>query len=238
MKSTVFVLSTVCVGALLGSLLAGEWKSGKVWPEPPIVDPGDTDASPPADAIVLFDGKDLSQWEGGDAWEIEDGVAIVKGRNIKTKQEFRNIQLHVEWMSPPEVRGSGQGRGNSGVFLMDRYEIQILDNYDNTTYPDGQAGSVYKQQPPLVNACRKPGEWQSFDIIFTAPKYEDGEVVEPAYVTVFHNGVLIQNHFEIEGSTAWHKPPAYDKNHPDKAPIRLQNHGNPVRFRNIWVREL
>lgn len=238
MKRVTVSLAALCVAAIFGSLIAGEWKSGKVWPEPPVVSPGKTDDAPPSDAIVLFGGEDLSAWNNGEKWEVADGVATVRGANIETKQEFGDCQIHIEWMSPEEVKGSGQGRGNSGIFLMGRYEIQILDSYENETYFDGQAASVYKQNPPLVNACRKPGEWQSFDIVFTAPKYEDGKVVEPAYVTVFHNGVLVQNHFALEGSTAWHKPPEYDKDHPTKAPIRLQNHGNPVKYRNIWIREL
>ncbi len=219
---------------------AQEWKSGIEWPVPAVVDPGP--AGPPApvpsDAIVLFDGTDLDAWHGGDRWKIEDGVATVAETSITTKESFGDYQLHIEWASPAEVRGHGQGRGNSGVFLANRYEVQILDSYENETYPDGQCGAVYKQRPPLVNASRPPGEWQTFDIVFRAPRFDDdGELVTPAYVTVFHNGVLIQNHFEIQGTTYWHRPPSYEP-HPLRQPIMLQDHGDPVRFRNIWIREL
>jgi len=213
-----------------------EYKSGIDWPEPAIIDPGPA-GGPPSDAIVLFDGHDLLQWDGGENWIIQDGYAIADKTGITTKQGFADCQLHLEFATPAEVVGEGQGRGNSGVYLMNRYEVQILDSYDNTTYYDGQAASLYKQQPPIVNASRKPGEWQTFDIIFDAPRFDaDGQVVKPAYVTVLHNGVLVQNHFELQGDTAYDKPPAYNS-HPDKMPIFLQFHGNPVRFRNIWIRE-
>jgi len=226
------------LGIGLTTLLpAGEYLSGKVWPEPKVIEPG-AEGSGPSDAIVLFDGKDLSQWEGGEKWVIQDGAAISRGGGIHTKQEFGDCQLHVEWAAPEEVKGQGQGRGNSGVYLMGRYEVQVLDSYDNPTYFDGQCGALYKQRPPLVNACRKPGEWQTFDIIFTAPRFEpDGALKTPGYLTVLHNGVLVQNHTEIEGTTAWDAPPKYAA-HPDKLPIHLQFHGNPVRYRNIWIREL
>jgi len=219
----------VCIGA--------EWISGIKWPEPAVVTPG-TDGSPPSDAIVLFDGKDLSQWENGGKWEVKDGYAVSKAGGIRTKQEFGSCQLHLEFASPEEIKGSGQGRGNSGVYLCGKYEVQILDSYENETYYDGQCGAIYKQHPPMVNASRKPGEWQSYDIIFNAPKYDgDGKMTKPATITVLHNGVLIQNNFEIQGSTAWHKPPEYDRGG-DKGPISLQFHGNPVRFRNIWIRDI
>ncbi|MGE0608012.1 MAG: DUF1080 domain-containing protein [Pirellulales bacterium] len=233
----------VSLAAALVSLLGvrgfciQEYKSGKVWPEPKVVDPGQP-GGPPADAIVLFGGQDLSAWENGDKWLISDGVATVHGGGITTKQGFGSCQLHLEWASPEQVAGSGQGRGNSGVYLMGQYEVQILDSFDNETYFDGQCASIYKQSPPLVNVCRKPGEWQTYDIIFTAPTFhEDGTVNTPAYCTVLHNGVLVQNHFELEGTTAWDRPPAYTA-HADKLPINIQDHGNPVRFRNIWIREL
>lgn len=237
-----FVLSAFALSAIAlpfaGRLTAQEWISGIEFPEPPIIDPGKTDAAPPSDASVLFDGMDLSQWEGGDQWEIEDGVAIVRRNSITTKESFGDIQLHLEWSAPTRIRGTGQERGNSGVFLMGKYEVQILDSYDNETYYDGQAASVYKQTPPMVNAMRKPGEWNTYDILFTAPKFRvDNSVETPAYITVIHNGVAVLNHFEIQGSTNWHRPPAYEP-HAEKGPISLQNHGNPVRFRNIWVREL
>lgn len=220
-----------------------EWKSGKIWPEPQVITPG-TDGSPPSDAIVLFDGKDMSAWDGADSWEINDGAVTVKttGKanvdNPHTKQKFGDCQLHLEWAEPEVVKGSGQGRGNSGVFLMGKYEVQILDSYHNKTYFDGQCGAIYKQSPPLVNACRKPGEWQTYDIVFEAPKFDDQKkLVKPAYVTVFQNGVLVQNHTEIQGSTSYYKPPEYETVG-EKEPLALQDHGNPVRFRNIWIREL
>lgn len=226
----------ILASGVAAAMMAKEYKSGKVWPRPVVVTPGDQ-GGPPSDAIVLFDGKDLSAWEGGEAWTIADGVATVKDKSIKTKQPFGSCQLHLEWATPAEVKGEGQGRGNSGVHLMERYEVQILDSYENETYYDGQAGSLYKQWPPLVNACRKPGEWQTYDILFTAPKFEDGKLKTPGYVTVLQNGIVVQNHAELQGSTAWHKPPEYEP-HADKLPISLQNHGNPVKFRNIWIREL
>lgn len=220
------------------SAFGQEWISGVEFPKPPVVDPGQTDDAPPSDAIVLFDGKDLSQWEGGRRWEVRDGVAISRRGSITTKESFGDIQLHVEWSAPEEIEGSGQGRGNSGVYLMGKYEVQILDSYDNPTYHDGQAAAIYKQSPPMVNAMRKPGEWNTYDIVFTAPRFRvDGSVEKPAYVTVFHNGVCVVNHFEVQGSTNWHKPPEYEPHAPE-APLSLQFHGNPVRFRNIWVREI
>lgn len=213
-----------------------EYKSGIKWPEPPVVDPGDSTKAP-SDAIVLFDGSDMSAWDGGDDWEIKDGYVITRKRSISTKQKFGDCQLHIEFATPEEVKGSGQGRGNSGVYLMGRYEVQVLDSFENETYFDGQCGAIYKQQPPTVNACRAPGQWQSYDIIFTAPNFSsDGQVETPAYVTVLQNGVVIHNHFELMGGTYYDKPPSYSS-HPDKLPISLQFHGNPIKFRNIWVRE-
>lgn len=217
-----------------------EYISGRKWTEPKIINPGNAEKAP-SDAIVLFDGKDLSkEFNGGEGWTVAGGVATIGGRGgIESKRGFGSCQIHVEWASPVEVVGTSQGRGNSGLYIMGKYEVQVLDSYDNLTYFDGQAASIYKQSPPLVNACRKPGEWQTYDIIFTAPKFSaDGkEVLSPAYVTVLHNGVLVQNHFALEGGTFFNKPPSYTS-HPDKLPLQIQNHGNPVRFRNIWVREL
>jgi hypothetical protein len=222
---------------LVGYLLADEFKSGKIWPEPPVITPGQN-GSPPSDAIVLFDGKDLTQWQGGENWLIADGVATVRGGGISSKRAFGSCQLHVEWAAPAEVKGDGQGRGNSGIYLQGHYEVQILDSFQNQTYFDGQAGSLYKQWPPLVNACRQPGEWQTYDIMFDAPEFDSqGKVRKPGYVTVLHNGVLIQNHSELLGTTAWDRAPAYEP-HPNKLPLQIQDHGNPVRFRNIWIREL
>jgi len=229
-----------CAGLLVatgaGSAPTDEYKSGVVWPEPPVVKPGDATTAP-SDAIVLFDGTDLSAFKNGKQWKVENGYAEVKGKPIRTKQAFGDCQLHLEFASPAKVKGEGQGRGNSGIYLMGKYEVQILDSFDNSTYPDGQCGAVYKQQPPMVNACRGPGEWQTYDIVFRAPRFDEaGAVLSPAYVTVLHNGVLLHNHFELAGSTEWDKPAAYTK-HAEKLPLMLQNHGNPVRFRNIWIRE-
>ena len=227
------LLAVVALGMGHGN---DEYKSGIVWPEPPVVEPGNS-VRPPSDAIVLFDGKDLSAFEGGEAWRIENGYAVVNKNSIRSKQAFGDCQLHLEFATPTEVKGTGQGRGNSGVYMMGKYEIQILDSYENKTYFDGQCGAIYKQQPPTVNASRGPGKWQTYDIIFTAPRFaEDGSVSEPAHVTVLHNGIVIHNHFELQGGTFWERPPSYSK-HADKLPIHIQNHGNPVKFRNIWVRE-
>lgn len=187
----------------VGYVVAEEYKSGKIWPEPKVITPGQN-GGPPSDALVLFGGSDLSHWNGGEKWLIADGVATIRGGSISTKKSFGSCQLHVEWASPEEVKGDGQGRGNSGIYLMGHYEVQVLDSYNNLTYFDGQAGSLYKQWPPLVNACRKPGEWQTYDIIFDAPEFDaQGKVLKPAYVTVLHNGVVVQNHSELQGTTAW-----------------------------------
>jgi Domain of Unknown Function (DUF1080) len=203
------------------------------------VNPGEA----PSDAIILFDGKDLSKWStltGADAkWEVKDGAfTVTKGAgDVKTKQTFGDIQLHIEWRTPTAIVGDGQGRGNSGIFLAERYELQVLDSYESPTYSNGQASSIYKQAIPLVNATRKPGEWQVYDVVFTAPKFSDnGRVVTPASVTVFHNGVVTLNHYIIAGPTEYKGLPVY-KTH-GKAGIKLQDHGNPVSYRNIWVREL
>ena len=217
---------------------ADEWISGIPWPPVPVVDPGPV-GGPPSDAIVLFDGTDLSKWDGNNQWIVKDGYVIAhEGYLLQTKQAFGDCQLHIEWAAPAEVEGTGQERGNSGVFLMGIYEVQILDSYHNDTYVDGQCGAIYKQHPPLVNACRKPGEWQTYDIIFEAPRFDpQGNLTRPAYLTVFHNGVLIQNHFQLQGTTAWDQSPTYTA-HAAKLPLALQYHLDPVRFRNIWIREL
>jgi hypothetical protein len=233
-------VGAVVLAAVAANVLAlqKEYKSGIIWPEPRVVAPGEKPGDPPADAVILFDGKDLSKWNGGEKWKIENGYAIVQKSDITTKDSFGDYQLHVEFATPEKVTGSSQGRGNSGVFLANRYEVQVLDSYDNKTYFDGQCGSLYKQTPPMVNVCRKPGEWQTYDIIFESPRFEDdGKVAKPGIVTVIQNGVVVQNHFELHGSTHYDMPAAYEK-HPLRQPIRLQNHGNPVKFRNIWLREL
>ena len=230
--------TVLAVLALRGPAVAvDEYKSGIVWPEPKVVTPG-TDAGPPSDAVVLFDGKDMSKWKGGENWIVKDGYAISAKNGINSKDSYGDCQLHLEFASPEAVRGSGQGRGNSGVYLMEKYEVQILDSYENKTYFDGQCASLYKQKPPLVNACRKPGEWQTYDILFEAPRFEkDGKVARPGYVTVLQNGIVVQNHTALMGGTFYDRPPAYEL-HADRAPMHLQFHGDPVRFRNIWVREM
>jgi len=228
----------------------------EVWdPEPKVVTPGAVDSAPPSDAIILFDGKNLDQWvntrdKSPANWTVQNGVlTVTKGRgasNIETKRLFRNYQLHIEWRIPENVTGTDQARGNSGVMLASTgggdagYELQILDSYNNRTYANGQAGSMYKQGIPLVNPARKPGEWQSYEVIWMAPVFDaDGAVQSPAYATVFFNGVLVQNHFELKGETLFIGKPFYRKF--DSAPIKLQAHpdpSEPVSFRNIWVREL
>jgi hypothetical protein len=222
----------------------GRPEDTEVWePEPGVVTPGEA-GSPPSDAIVLFDGTDFSAWtdeDGNEAgWTVGGGaMTVVAGAgSIQTRRGFGDIQLHIEWRSPAEVTGEGQGRGNSGVYLMGLYEVQILDSYRNRTYANGQAAAIYKQHAPLVNASRPPGTWQSYDIVFTAPRFgEDGRLQSPAYVTVLHNGVLVQSHSEIRGPTRWIGWPSY-RSHADRLPILLQDHGNPVSYRNVWVREL
>ena len=229
------VSSHVGVLQLFGGIF--EYVAPIVWPQPPTIEPG-TAGSPPSDAIVLFDGKDMSAFKAGDDWKVEDGYVIADRHDIETKQAFGDCQIHVEWATPKKVEGRGQGRGNSGVFVMGLYEIQVLDSYNNDTYYDGQAAAIYKQHPPMVNASRKPGEWQTYDIIWETPKFDaQGKLLKPACVTVLHNGVVVQNHFELLGGTSFIEKPHYAA-HPDKLPIRLQYHNNPVRFRNIWVREI
>ncbi len=221
-------------------------KATEVWePVPVKINPGETNADPPSDAIVLFDGNDMNMWEsmkdgGFPKWKVENGAfTVVKGTGgIRTKQGFGDMQLHVEWSAPDEIVGEGQGRGNSGIFLMGLYEVQVLDSYESKTYSNGQAASIYKQSIPLVNAMRGPEEWQTYDIIFKAPRFDkNGMLTSPATVTVLHNGVVVQNHYTIKGPTEYIGLPKY-KAHEDKLPITLQDHGNPVSFRNIWVREL
>ena len=224
-------------------------------PVPPVVTPGKTEGAPPSDAIVLFDGKNLDEWVSAKdhtpaQWPVADGVLMVSKiagvGNIETKRKFKNYQLHAEWKIPENITGSDQARGNSGVFLASTgpgdagYELQVLDNYNSKTYVNGQAGSIYKQGIPLANPNRKPGEWQTYDVVWTAPVFNvDGSVKTPAYVTVFFNGVVVQNHFELKGETLFIGKPVYKAY--DTAPIKLQAHGDksePISFRNIWVREL
>jgi hypothetical protein len=233
---------------------AEQAKLTEVWePVPPVVTPGTTDAAPPSDAIVLFDGSNLDQWvstkdKSPAKWIVANGILTVdkKAGNIETKRSFRNYQLHVEWRIPPDITGADQARGNSGLFLASTggadagYEMQILDSYNNKTYVNGQAASIYKQGIPLANAARKPGEWQTYDVVWTAPVFNaDGSMKTPARVTAFHNGVLVQNNFELKGETLYIGKPEYKKY--DTAPIKLQAHGDPspaISFRNIWVRDL
>lgn len=239
------VLAVVAMG-LAHSACAEEPAPEKteVWePEPVMVTAG-SGTAPPSDAIVLFDGSDLSAWQHADGrdaeWIVVDGAMTVKPKtgDIQTRQGFGDVQLHVEWRTPVVVEGEGQGRGNSGVFLQGLYEVQVLDSYNNRTYSNGQAASLYKQHSPLVNASRGPGVWQTYDIVFKAPRFAgDGSVLSPAYVTVFHNGVLVQNHVELKGPTIYRGYPEYEA-HADRLPISLQDHSNPVSYRNVWVREL
>ncbi len=216
---------------------AEEYLNGIKWQPPAIIQPGEADSDAPSDAIILFDGTDLSKWNNGENWPVKDGLAFSGKGKIVSKEEFGDCQVHVEWSAPLPVKGKGQGRGNSGIFLMDKYEIQVLDSYENETYHDGQAGAIYKQTPPAVNAMRPPGQWNTYDIYWTAPRFaDDGSLKSPAYITAVHNGVLILNHFELKGDTPYNRPPEY-RAHAPQGPISIQDHGNPVRFRNIWVRE-
>lgn len=216
-------------------------------PAVPVIQPAAQVGMPPSDAIVLFNGSDVNkEWEDSKGnptkWVVENGSLVcVKGSGvIQTKRKFNDFQLHIEWKSPSEVKGDGQGRGNSGVYLQSLYEVQVLDSYDNPTYVQGQAGSLYKQHAPLVNACRKPGEWQSYDIIYTAPRFEEDTLsfFTPPRVTVLHNGVLIQNNVSLRGPTLYIGMPEYSVRKHGAMPLVLQDHGNPVAYRNIWIREL
>jgi hypothetical protein len=234
--------------------LSTDPKDTEQWtPVPDVVSPGATHGAPPSDAIILFAGKNQDEWvstkdHSPAQWKVAEGMlTVVKAfGNIETKRRFKNYQLHLEWQIPKNISGEGQLRGNSGLFLASTgpgdlgYEVQILDSWMNKTYVNGQAASIYKQAPPLVNAMRKPGEWQNYDVVWTAPAFQtDGTLKEPGYVTVFHNGVLVQNHFKLSGETVYIGKPAYRPY--ERAPIKLQAHGDPslpISFRNIWVREL
>jgi hypothetical protein len=255
------MLSAALLFLIVAPLLAQQQQSNmkpeetEVWkPVPPVVTPGAKDSDPPSDAIVLFDGKDESQWVSAQdhtpaQWVVADGVLTVNkngGGNIETKRSFKDYQLHIEWKIPSNITGSGQARGNSGVFLASLgpgdagYELQVLDAYNNSTYVNGMAGSLYKQAIPLANAARKPGEWQTYDVVWTAPRFKaDGSLETPAFATVFWNGVLVENHFQLQGQTLYIGKPFWKAY--DRAPIKLQAHGDksePISFRNIWVREL
>ena len=253
------ILAFVAVAPVLAAQQAEAPKAKpedtEIWaPEPKIVTPGAVSIGVPSDAIVLFDGKGLDEWvtvkdKSPATWDVANGVMTVNkngGGNIETRRSFKNYQLHVEWKIPESITGTSQARGNSGVFLASTgpgdagYELQVLDSYNNKTYVNGQAGAIYKQSPPLVNPNRKPGEWQTYDVAWTAPTFNaDGSVKTPAYVTVLFNGVLVQNHFQLIGETFYIGKPVYKKY--DAAPIKLQAHGDksePISFRNIWIREL
>ena len=220
----------------------------EIWdPEITVVTPGEIPQDAPSDAIVLIgQGVDLGyEWTNGDgdkpAWDFEGSVATVKKGTgvIETKRQFKDFQLHVEWREPAEVIGESQGRGNSGIFLQGLYELQVLDNFDNRTYRNGQAGSIYKQHPPLVNACKAPGVWQTYDIVYTAPRFnDDGTYFTHPRVTVIQNGVLVQNNVEVRGPTEYIGIPEYSVKPHGDGPLILQDHGNPVSYRNIWIREL
>ncbi|WP_126970727.1 3-keto-disaccharide hydrolase [Gynurincola endophyticus] len=242
MKYVFLAVCTLTASSLFAQERNGDPKLTESWkPVPPVVN---TQAAVPGDAIILFDGKNMNGWKHKDGsavkWDVKDGILTVKGGTgeIISQQSFGDCQLHIEWRTPATVKGEGQGRGNSGIFLMSTYELQVLDSYNNTTYSNGQAGSIYKQTPPLVNASKGPGEWQTYDIIFTAPRFNDqGMLKSPATITVLHNGVLVQNNTTIWGSTQYIGLPDNIK-HADKLPLILQDHGDPVSFRNIWIRNL
>lgn len=242
----IFFISFACLISF--SIIRAQGNDPKLteqWnPVPKIITPGSMSTDAPSDAIVLFNGKNGSAWQKRNGknfdWKIDSGFMMVKPGtgNIQTIQDFGSCQLHIEWRAPNSVKGEGQGRGNSGIFLMGRYEVQVLDNYNNKTYSNGQAASIYKQRMPLVNACRPPGEWQCYDLIFTAPQFNtDSTVKSAARVTIMHNGVLVQNNIEIWGSTTFIGISKYEM-HNNKEPIILQDHGNFVSYRNIWIREL
>lgn len=236
-------LAAFAVAALVATPLSAQmaiYYDGVEWETPPKVDPGRSNSDAPSDAIVLFDGTDMSAFEGGEDWILKDGYVVAAKRSVKTKRPFGSVQLHLEYAAPPEDDGTGQGKGNSGICFMDsRYEVQVLDNYDNPTYPYGQAGSVYKQIPPAVNPLRPPGAWNEYDVIFRAPEFDlQGELLEPARVTVMINGVCVVEQYALKGRTTFANAVPHYVAHPEKLPLVLQYHTDPVRFRNIWVREL
>jgi 3-keto-disaccharide hydrolase len=257
MKSKILLSTSFISLSLLGmAQQKGDPKATEVWePEPKIVTPGAASSDAPSDAVILFNGKNLDEWSVADnpdkpaGWTVNaDGsVTVKKGTGtIQTKRNFMDYQMHIEYLIPANITGSGQARGNSGIFLAsagkgdDGYELQVLDNYNNKTYVNGQVGSMYKQSIPLANACKKPGEWQTYDIIWTAPRFnDDGSVKSPGRVTAIHNGVLVQSNYELKGNTPYIGKPVYKKH--GAAPIKLQDHGDPsepISYRNIWLREL
>jgi Domain of Unknown Function (DUF1080) len=247
-KSISLIASATVFAVVVLGLADNSWSQGAkdkrfddgiVWPEPKVIQAGKVDSEPHSDAIALFDGKSFDAWKGAEKWKVDPDGGTTAVSLIQTKEAFGDCQLHLEFATPKVVKGSGQGRGNNGVgFMQGKYEIQILDSYENPTYVVGQAAAVYNQRPPLVNASRKPGEWQTYDIVFEAPRFEsDGKLRKPAFVTVFHNGVLVQNHTEIKGATHYDQPNVYVA-HAEKLPLQLLYHNNPVRFRNIWIREI
>ena len=240
------LFASLYVANLASAQVVQEWaQHSRSRPQPKVVDPGPSSlpVAPPRDAIVLFDGTNLEKWsqKNGDAakWIVRDGyfeVGVDDG-DLVTRDSFGDVELHVEWMTPPP-KGTGQERGNSGIYLMSKYELQVLDSYQNETYPDGQAGAIYGQFPPLVNASRPPGEWQSYDIMFRGPRFDSsGGLLRPATMTVRHNGVLVQDNVTLTGPVGHYQRPPYVA-HPEKLPLLLQDHGNPVRYRNIWLRDL
>jgi hypothetical protein len=209
-------------------------------PHPPVVTPAAQPGGAPSDAIVLFDGRDLAQWTPGrQPWKVENGYmeVVPNSGDLRTKEKFGDVQLHVEWAAPAEVRGNSQNRGNSGIFLQGLYEVQVLDSYQNLTYADGQAGAIYGQWPPLANPARKPGEWQTCDIVFEAPRFDAGKLTKPAFLTVFLNGVLLHHRKELMGATVHRELAKYGTSAPEES-IRLQDHQQAVRYRNIWARRL
>lgn len=241
------VIASLCFAGTASAQTGMEWPiHSRTRPQPKVVDPGPSTlpVAPPRDAIVLFDGRDLSKWsdkEGNAAkWPVRDGYfeTGVDAGDLVSRDSFGDVELHVEWASPTGETGRGQDRGNSGVYLMSLYEVQVLNSYQNETYPDGQAGAIYGQYPPLVNASRPPGEWQSFDITFRGPRFDSsGTLLRPATMTIMHNGVLVQDNVTLTGPTAHYQRPKYMK-HPERLPLLLQDHSHPVRYRNIWLREL
>jgi hypothetical protein len=251
-----FILTLFCAAFILtgGAQNAKPEDTEYYTPVPKVVTPGEQASMPPSDAIVLFDGKNLDEWvatkdsSSPNKWVVADGAVTVAKANgdLQTKRSFTDFQLHIEYRIPANISGNGQARGNSGIFMAalpwgaGGYELQVLDNYNNTTYVNGQAGSIYKQSPPMANACRKPGEWQTYDVAWTAPRFNaDGTLKSPARITVFHNGVLVQNNTELKGDTPYIGPPSYRSHGAE--PIKLQAHGDksePISYRNIWVREL